>query len=365
MCVIAGYSGTKRAAPILIEMLKKTEYMDGGLSTGIATIHNGVLYTRKVIGDVETLLKETDALSLPGTTGIIHSRTDNNFLSHAHPFTSDDEQLALILNGTTRGTGNDEFYKFQNLLMNDFFDKGIKIKSAVPPYTTNPKRLLKNGLEYHDTEPYAHIIGEAVKNSSKETIKRDIAKAARDSIEMLPIDIINLSVHSKLPDTITIATVSRPMSFGFGEDGTYLATCPIAFPEEIQNNPVYFLQPTTVAQATPNGLEICYVGLKDTKVEQLTYKMAQRARNEMEKMLEGKKDAPVSIYDMPFYKEWDDLWQKPLVESKYVLKDSKLKPFASCVYETLWSFHKEGRLGMTIGTKTDKPTEKITRFWLE
>ena len=26
MCVIAGYSGNKRAAPILIEMMKKTEY---------------------------------------------------------------------------------------------------------------------------------------------------------------------------------------------------------------------------------------------------------------------------------------------------------------------------------------------------
>ena len=365
MCVIAGYTGSKRAAPILIEMLKKAEYFDGGLSTGIATIHNGVLYTRKVIGDVETLLKETDALSLPGTTGFIHSRTDNNFLSHAHPFTSDDEQLALILNGTTRGTGNDEFYKLQNSLMNDFLDKGIKIKSAVPTFSKNPKRILKNGLEYHDTEPYAHIIGEAVKNSSKETIKADIAKAARDSIEMLPIDIINLTIHSRLPDTITVATVSRPMAFGFGEDGTYLATCAIAFPEEIQNNQVVFLQPTTVAQATPNGLEIRHVGLKDTKVEQLTYKMAQRARNEMEKMLEGKKDTPVSIYDMPFYSDWDDLWQKPLVESKYVLKDSKLKPFASCVYECLWSFHKEGRLGMTIGTKTDNPNEKITRFWLE
>ena len=157
-------------------MLKKAEYFDGGLSTGIATIHNCVLYTRKVIGDVETLLKETDALSLPGTTGFIHSRTDNNFLSHAHPFTSDDEQLALILNGTTRGTGNDEFYKFQNSLMNDFLDKGIKIKSAVPPYSKKPQRILKNGLEYHDTEPYAHIIGEAVKILQKKLFRLILQK---------------------------------------------------------------------------------------------------------------------------------------------------------------------------------------------
>ena len=70
MCIIAGYSGNRRAAPILIDMLKKTEYIDGGLSTGIATIHEGKLYMRKVVGDVDTLLAETDALDLPGTTGI-------------------------------------------------------------------------------------------------------------------------------------------------------------------------------------------------------------------------------------------------------------------------------------------------------
>ena len=67
MCIIAGYAGSRRAAPILIEMLKKTEYIDGGLSTGIATIHEGKLHWRKVIGDVDELLRSTDAIDLPGT----------------------------------------------------------------------------------------------------------------------------------------------------------------------------------------------------------------------------------------------------------------------------------------------------------
>ena len=105
MCVIAGYTGKKRAAPLLVEMMKKTEYIDGGLSTGIATIHEGKLYTRKVLGDVATLLRETDALSLPGTTGIIHSRTSNNFLSHAHPQISDDGKLAAVALSDKKRTG--------------------------------------------------------------------------------------------------------------------------------------------------------------------------------------------------------------------------------------------------------------------
>ena len=85
MCNIAGYVGARRAAPILIEMLKRQEFYDGGMATGIATIHEGKLYFRKVLGDVETLLRETDALELPGTIGIIHSRPGGGYLHFGHP----------------------------------------------------------------------------------------------------------------------------------------------------------------------------------------------------------------------------------------------------------------------------------------
>ena len=70
MCNIAGYIGEKRAAPILIEMLRRQEGFDGGVCTGIVTLHEGRLYYRKVVGGVDALLKATDAMSLPGTVGI-------------------------------------------------------------------------------------------------------------------------------------------------------------------------------------------------------------------------------------------------------------------------------------------------------
>ena len=59
MCNIAGYSGKRNAAPILIEMLRRQQSFDGGLSVGVATIHEGKLHYRKVVGDVDTLLRET------------------------------------------------------------------------------------------------------------------------------------------------------------------------------------------------------------------------------------------------------------------------------------------------------------------
>ncbi len=361
MCIIAGYSGAKQAAPILIEMLKKTEYIDGGLSTGIATIHEGKLYTTKVIGDVNELLARTDALNLPGTTGIIHSRTGGDELSHAHPFTSDDGELALVLNGTSMGGGTKEFYDTSNSIMNGFLDRGIEIKSAVNSQDRN--RILKNGLSYHDTEPYALMIGDEVKDTPPEEMKEGIANATREALETLPIDVIVLNVHARLSDTITVGTVSRPMSFGFGDGEIYLATVPMAFPNHIQARPVVFLPPTTIAQATPRGLNILSTSFKETKVEQIDYRIVKTVRESMEALLS--KGEPISIYDMPFETsmEWAKHWRKPLVDSKYVLDGTLLKPSASLLYEGLWSFHKEGRLHSVLGET--KNGTKITKFWID
>ena len=103
MCVIAGYTGSRRAAPILIEMLKKVEYFDGGLATGIATIHEGKLYSVKIVGNVDDLVKNTDAMNFPGTCGIIHTRPAGGRASHAHPFVDESGEFAFCENGTYLG----------------------------------------------------------------------------------------------------------------------------------------------------------------------------------------------------------------------------------------------------------------------
>ena len=57
MCNIAGYAGNQQAAPILLEMLRRQELYDGDMSTGIATIHEGKLYSRKIVGNVDDFLR--------------------------------------------------------------------------------------------------------------------------------------------------------------------------------------------------------------------------------------------------------------------------------------------------------------------
>jgi len=100
MCNIAGYVGSDRAAPALIEMMSRQEGWAGGYYTGIATIHEGKLHMRKVVGDLGQLLRHTDAATLPGTIGILHSRSaSGGDREWAHPFVTADGTLAYVANG--------------------------------------------------------------------------------------------------------------------------------------------------------------------------------------------------------------------------------------------------------------------------
>ena len=92
MCNIAGYAGNQPAAPILIEMLRKQAYYDGDMSTGIATIHEGKLYYKKLVGNVEHFLENVDLSELPGTIGIAHTRPSGSLQGIAnHPVMTMDE----------------------------------------------------------------------------------------------------------------------------------------------------------------------------------------------------------------------------------------------------------------------------------
>ena len=97
MCNIAGYIGSQQAAPILLEMLRRQQPYDGDMSTGIATVHEGKLYYRKMVGDVDNLIRNSDVLDLPGTIGIAHTRpSGSNAGIPYHPFLSPDETMRSL-----------------------------------------------------------------------------------------------------------------------------------------------------------------------------------------------------------------------------------------------------------------------------
>src|SRR3954454_1898068 len=73
MCGIVGYIGKQKAAPLIIEGLKRLEYR-GYDSAGVAVLQGGRFEVAKKIGRVTNLEKEAAQLHLTGTYGIGHTR---------------------------------------------------------------------------------------------------------------------------------------------------------------------------------------------------------------------------------------------------------------------------------------------------
>ena len=101
MCGIVGYVGKQKAAPLIIEGLKRLEYR-GYDSAGVAIMQGGRFEVAKKVGRVANLEKEAAQHRLTGTYGMGHTRwathggvTDAN----AHPHVSSDGAIALIHNG--------------------------------------------------------------------------------------------------------------------------------------------------------------------------------------------------------------------------------------------------------------------------
>jgi glutamine---fructose-6-phosphate transaminase (isomerizing) len=102
LCGIIGYSGDEKAAPILLEGLKRLEYR-GYDSAGIVTIDSKSEFElKKSIGKVLEIHEKLNLLDLEGTIGIAHTRwathggvTPNN----AHPHISNNQKIAVIHNG--------------------------------------------------------------------------------------------------------------------------------------------------------------------------------------------------------------------------------------------------------------------------
>ena len=103
MCGIVGFTGTKQAAPILLDGLSKLEYR-GYDSAGIA-VRDGEKQTEiiKEKGKLKVLAEMTDqGKAVKGTCGIGHTRWATHgepSAVNAHPHASDDENVIAVHNG--------------------------------------------------------------------------------------------------------------------------------------------------------------------------------------------------------------------------------------------------------------------------
>lgn len=230
MCTIAGYIGKKRAAPILIEMLKKEEAYNAGFYSGIATIHEGKLYYAKLTGDTDRLVAMTNASELPGNIGIIHGRTKSGGAdAWAQPFIgtkggNGEPYTAYVANGS-QGFFSEEVTKNISPIAKELYSLGYdlpsKCKIDAPRYATLP-----DGDGVHSSEVMAQQIMRYIDGG------KSVSEAMENSFADMPGEIVGLAITLSEPCSIAFAKVNQPMMVAHCGHGTYVGTTSICFPSD-------------------------------------------------------------------------------------------------------------------------------------
>ncbi|MCB1103298.1 MAG: glutamine--fructose-6-phosphate transaminase (isomerizing) [Opitutaceae bacterium] len=229
MCGIVGYTGKSKAAPFIIEGLKRLEYR-GYDSAGVAVIQGGAFEVAKKTGRVANLEKEAARHKLTGTTGIGHTRwathggvTDAN----AHPHVSSDGKIALIHNGVIEN---------YNAIKTFLLGKGYTFKSETDT------EVLCNLIAYH-YEKEATVAGES-----------RLLESVRKTLHHVEgtYGIVALCIDS--PDELITARRGSPLIIGLGQGENIVASDVAAIVSRTQN--VIYLNDREIARLTPGEFSI-------------------------------------------------------------------------------------------------------------
>lgn len=237
MCGIVAYVGRKKAAPILLEGLKKLEYR-GYDSSGMAILEKNKINVVKAVGKVSELEKKMEGKKLDGTIGIAHTRwathgkpSDKN----SHPHGDCRKNIWVVHNGII------ENYK--------------ELRSFLT------KKRHKFSSET-DTEVVAHLIEELAKGNNH----KDALIKALNMIE----GTYGLAVlSSNFPDKILVAKKGSPLIIGVGNEEYIVASDASSIINYTRK--VIYLEDFEIAEISPSELEI--TDLKNKKINKKISKL--------------------------------------------------------------------------------------------
>lgn len=330
MCNIAGYIGKKQAAPILCEMMKKQEGFYGGYYTGIVT-HNGEkLCSTKVIGNMENLLNETDAIYFFGTTGFLHSRSKSGGgLEWGHPFLNNAGNLAYIANGSPGCFSDDEITKKRCTVATELEKKGIvfpsRVVGAIGKYP-----FLSDGTSIHISDLQCQYISTLTDEGM------EIDEAMSYANTTLPCEVVSLVMREENPASIFVSRINYPMMIGIATDGdVYLATTALAFPEDVEFRLIELLPPATTCEIFEGGYKTSVHPIAINNVSSITLDICHRAYIRLEELLTGKKDSPLTLQQM--CDACADLWPEGTVDQSPPL-----------IYEIIRAMKKENKIKIAL-----------------
>ena len=186
MCGIVGYVGSKSAAPIIVDGLRKLEYR-GYDSAGIA-IHDGKgIEIVRTLGKLVKLSEALDKRSLQGGTGIGHTRWATHGRPsevNAHPHSAG--PVAVVHNGIIEN---------HVAVRQELESEGVKFLSDT------------------DTEIVAHLIHREL-NQGAPNLFEATRRALRRVVGAYAIAVVS----RQEPDAVVVARHGSPLVVGVGED---------------------------------------------------------------------------------------------------------------------------------------------------
>ena len=221
MCGIVGYVGSKQAAPLLLDGLKRLEYR-GYDSAGIATLCNGSFAVHRSAGKLSTLLEKIAGAEPPGSVGIAHTRwathgrpTEQN----AHPHSDCTGKIVAVHNGI-----------FEN-----FAERKAQLASRGHKFASET-----------DTEVFAHEVEEAFRG--------DLFTAVRSATKKLTGAYAVLVTSSGEPGVLVAARQGPPIAVGLGQNENWVASDPVAIVPWTRD--VVFLEDGDVARVDAKSVRI-------------------------------------------------------------------------------------------------------------
>ncbi len=328
MCNIAGYIGSRPAAPILSEMMKRQEGFGGGYYTGITTHDGKNMHSVKVLGDMKNLLSETDCLSFPGSVGFLHSRSKSGGgLEWGQPYTSYDNRVSYIANGTFGHFLDDKHKKLRCDIAQALEKEGVTFRSRCEGAVGNYPHL-SDGTSIHGSD----IVCQQIAYNINKGMSPDMAMSR--VISDNPAEIVGLIIEKDYPDSIFVTRVNYPMMIGIAEDGdTYIATTALAFPDDVNFKFIEPLPAPATCEVYRGGYRVSEHKVDIDGVAPVTPDVWAACYTRAEQVLS--QGQPISV--------------QKTIDAVTEGLEGRLIQGAHIVYECMRAFKKQGRLRVVKG----------------
>lgn len=233
MCGIVGYTGTKKAVPVLINGLLSLEYR-GYDSAGLAVLTpQNSIEIIKDKGRVHNLESQVQSLDFPSTIGIAHTRWATHGIpskQNAHPHVDNSNKFAVVHNG------------------------------IIENYAELKNKLIQNGYTL-----YSETDTEIIPNLINLYYDGDILKAIEHTLKDLKGSYAIEVLSPLYPDKIFVAKKDSPLVIGTSPDGNYIASDIPAIIKYTHN--FYFMEDNQIAVIDKKSVNFFDINLNPIKID--------------------------------------------------------------------------------------------------